>query len=272
MMPLLDDLADSIATVKHWLGGRKPETAIVLGSGLAAILEQLTDTALLNYEEIPGFAASGVTGHAGCLHVGNLFGRQVLIFQGRYHCYEGYSAWQVTAPVRLAAAIGCRKLLLTNAAGGIAEGMQAGDFMLVTDHLNMIGFNPLVGRPEREFIDLSELYRHDFYPQLQEQLQRQDVHLHSGVLAWMLGPNYETPAEIRMLQLLGASAVSMSTIPEAIVACRYGLEVAAISYISNLAAGKSAGCLDHQDVLASGKQAASSLHVLFSVLFQFWSK
>jgi len=270
-MTLLDDISSATLFVRNWLAGRKPELAVVLGSGLSAVLDQLGDGRQLDYAELPGFAGSGVSGHTGCLHSGVLFGQQVLLFQGRYHCYEGYSSWQVTAPVRLAAALGCRKLLLTNAAGGIADGMRSGDFMLVTDHLNMTGQNPLAGRPEREFIDLCGLYRQDFYPVLQAQLKTQNIILHSGVLAWMLGPSYETPAEIRMLQQLGASAVSMSTVPEAIIGKRFGMEVMALSYISNLAAGKSASGLDHQEVLASGAQAADSLRNLLATILQHWS-
>lgn len=269
-MTLLDDLSASIEPARSWLSGRNPQLAIILGSGLATILDHLKEPIRLPYTDLPDFAASGVIGHAGCLYSGDLFGKPVLLFQGRYHCYEGYNAWQVTAPVRLAAALGCQKMLLTNAAGGIAADMQPGDFMLVTDHLNMIGESPLRGRPEREFVDLCDLYRHDFYPQLSQQLRSKKINLHAGVLAWMLGPNYETPAEIRLLQSFGASAVSMSTIPEAIIARRFGLEVAAISYISNLAAGKSAVSLDHQDVLSSGERAAISLEALFAILLNQW--
>jgi len=268
-MSALDDISAAKIRVKNWLGDRSPELAIILGSGLGAVAEQLHNADRLDYADIPGFVASGVSGHAGCLHCGELLGRSVLLFQGRYHCYEGYSAWQVTAPVRLAAELGCEKLLLTNAAGGIAEGMQPGDFMLVKDHINLTGQNPLIGRPEREFVDLSHLYAQEFYPVLNRKLQQQGITLHTGVIAWMLGPNYETPAEIRLLENFGAAAVSMSTIPEAIVAKRYGLEVAAISYISNLAAGKGE-MLDHEDVLASGSSAAEQLEMLLAALFETW--
>jgi purine-nucleoside phosphorylase len=270
-MTSLDDLAAAKNTVAHWLAGRQPELAIILGSGLTAILALLEEPLPLPYREIPGFPAAGVRGHVGCLHSGWLAGQAVLIFQGRYHCYEGYSAWQVTALVRLAAAVGCRRILLTNAAGGIADGMQAGDFMLVTDHLNMTGESPLRGRPEREFVDLADVYAQSFYPELQQYSANQGIRLHAGILAWMLGPNYETPAEIRLLQLVGASAVSMSTIPEAIVARRYGLQVVALSYISNLACGKAAETLDHAAVLASGDRAADDLNQLIPPLLNFWS-
>ena len=269
-MTLLDDLTAATAEADHWLAGRKPEIAIVLGSGLSGLLTRFTEMISLPCQQLSGFPASGVVGHAGQLHCGKFLGREVLAFQGRYHYYEGYSGWQVTAPVRLAAALGCRKLLLTNAAGGIADAMQPGDFMLVTDHLNLTGENPLRGRAEREFIDLCQLYCFDFAGQIQAALEEQGIKLHTGVLAWMTGPSYETPAEIRALAQLGASAVSMSTIPEAIVARLYGLETVAVSYLSNLAAGKSAATLDHQDVLFRGERSAADLAQLLNALFSCW--
>ncbi len=269
-MKRLNDISASIDVARGWLAGQQPQLAIILGSGLAALLDSLELSSRLPYPELPDFNQTGVSGHAGCLHAGLLFDLPVLLFQGRYHCYEGYDAWQVTAPVRLAAALGCRKILLTNAAGGIADEMQPGDFMLVNDHLNLTGKNPLRGRPDLEFIDLCGLYRHDFLPQLREQAAKQDIRLHSGVLAWMLGPSYETPAEIRMLQQMGAAAVSMSTIPEAIMARYLGLDLVALSYISNLAAGKSIVALDHQDVLAGGSRAAAELEILLPQLFSLW--
>ncbi|HEY5674601.1 MAG TPA: purine-nucleoside phosphorylase [Malonomonas sp.] len=268
MIPL-DDISAALQKANSWLGNRSPELAVVLGSGLSGVVESLKDSISLTYAELPGFPGSGVVGHAGQLHCGTLLGRNVLVFQGRYHVYEGYSAWQVTATVRLAAALGCRKLLLTNAAGGINAAMRPGDFMLVTDHLNLVGENPMIGRSEREFTDLTQLYRQDFYPRLQQQLAAKGVRLHKGVLAWMLGPSYETPAEIRMLAALGADAVSMSTIPEAIIARRYKLETVAVSFISNLAAGKSAAALDHQDVLACGQNSAADLLKIMAAIFPF---
>ncbi len=269
-MTSLDDISGALPLVRRWLNNRQPEIAVVLGSGLSTILEPLSDARILSYEEIPGFVGAGVAGHAGRLHSGTLYGKSVLVFEGRYHFYEGYTAWQVTAPVRLAASVGCQKLLLTNAAGGIHKALQPGDFMLVTDHLNLTGVNPLRGRSEREFLDLTNLYSADFFPELSQKLQDSGIFLHHGVLAWMPGPSYETPAEISVLAMLGADAVSMSTIPEALVAKLYGLETVAFSSISNLAAGLSSVSLDHQDVLARGVQSSSSLNVLLSTLFHFW--
>lgn len=269
MIPL-DDISAAVLHTRNWLAGRTPEVAIILGSGLSGVLDQLENPISLTYAEIPAFPVSGVAGHAGQLHCGTLYGKNVLVFQGRYHVYEGYSAWQVSAPVRLAAELGCSKLLLTNAAGGINTAMRPGDFMLISDHLNLVGDNPLIGRPEREFLDLTEVYRQDFYPELQQRLATAGVRLHRGVVAWMLGPSYETPAEIRMLACVGADAVSMSTIPEAIIARHCRLETVAISFISNLAAGKSSAALDHQDVLARGKRSAADLQKILIGIFSLW--
>lgn len=271
-MNILDDLSITIPFVHDWLGHFRPQLAIVLGSGLSGALEQFSPLKTIQYSEIPNFSTSGVIGHAGLLHCGTLYDQQVLIFQGRFHVYEGFSAWQTTAPVRLAAAVGCKKILLTNAAGGLAEQMQPGDFMLVEDHFNLTGINPLCGRPEREFLDLTNLYRCDFYPELRQQLLASEFRLHLGSLAWMPGPCYETAAEIRLLGVSGASAVSMSTVHEAIIARRYGLETVAISSISNLAAGKTSARLDHLDVLASGERSATSLQLFLGHLFNLWIK
>lgn len=269
-MKPLDDITAATLTARSWLGKRTPTLAIILGSGLSGVVESLENAISLPYTELPSFPALSVVGHTGKLHCGTLLGENVLLFQGRYHVYEGYSAWQVTAPVRLAAELGCQRLLLTNAAGGINPAMRPGDFMLVSDHLNLVGANPMIGRAEREFTDLTQLYRHDFYHQLQQQLAAGGVRLHQGVLAWMLGPSYETPAEIRMLNTLGADAVSMSTIPEAIIARRFQLETVALSFISNLAAGRSFAPLDHQDVLARGIGSAALLRQVLQAIFSLW--
>ncbi len=269
-MIVLDDLTGAIEQVRRWLGKNRPKLAIILGSGLADVVVKLETSITFPYTSITGFPRPGVAGHAGRLHCGFLAGQQVLVFEGRYHVYEGYSAWQVTAPVRLAEALGCRKNLLTNAVGGMANSMLAGDFMLVTDHLNLTGQNPLVGRSEADFIDLSNLYQASFFSQLQQRAKLFNINLYSGVLAWMLGPNYETPAEIQALKLLGADAVSMSTVPEAIISRLLGLETVAISYISNLAAGCHKGKLDHQDILSSGKQASEKLATLLTFLLPLW--
>ena len=269
-MRTLDDLSVAVEMGRAWLAGRQPELAIILGSGFSDLLLHVEDLVSRPYLEFPGFPATGVAGHAGMLHAGTLFGCAVLIFQGRYHVYEGYSAWQVTAPVRLAADLGCRKILLTNSAGAIAARMVPGDFMLVSDHINFTGHNPLIGKRKECFIDLQGLYVEHFAQPLQRALQSKKIELHSGVLAWMTGPSYETPAEIRMLEKMGADAVSMSTIPEAIIAGYLNVETVALSFLSNLAAGKGSALLLHDDVLASGREAANEIGVVFETLIPLW--
>lgn len=269
-MKQLDDICSAIEQVSGWLGGQRPQVAIVLGSGWAGLLSQLEQSKSLEYEELISFPPSGVLGHCGKLHSGYLFDIPVLIFQGRYHFYEGYDAWQVTAQVRLAAGVGCQRVLLTNAAGGISPDLSPGHFMLVNDHLNLTGVNPLIGRSEREFIDLCDMYTQHFYSDLVSRLKSDRIHLGRGSLAWMPGPAYETPAEVNALKSLGADAVSMSTIPEALVARLYGLDVVAISLISNMASGLSNVSLNHDDVLMVGKHAEGSSVRLTKVLFSLW--
>ncbi len=176
----------------------------------------------------------------------------------------------MTAQVRLSAALECSRILLTNAVGGIGSNLSPGRFMLVTDHINMSGINPLVGRPEREFIDLGKLYRTDFYRNLYDLLAPEQIELGRGVLAWMPGPSYETPAEIGALERLGADAVTMSTIPEAIMARRCGLDLVALSLVTNAAAGKSAATLTHEDVLAAGHLAEAKVCCLVDKLLSLW--
>ena len=269
-MTCLDDISLAAQETVQWLAGKSPQLGIILGSGLSGIVAELEQAKSLPFDQLSGFPSVGVSGHGGQVHAGELFGVPVLVFQGRYHCYEGYDAWQVTAPIRLAAAIGCRQLLLTNAAGGISSVMRPGDFMLVTDHLNFTGLNPLIGRPERNFVDLSRLYSQNFYAKLSNQLKQEAIQLHSGALAWMIGPSYETPAEINALEFLGAAAVSMSTIPEAIIARLFGLDVVAVSLIANLAAGKSLQQLNHDEVLGVGSQSDAAFKVIVKNLLSLW--
>lgn len=271
MIPL-DDVIPAAEALREKFSFWTPEIALILGSGFSSLSEELSESCSVDYVELPGFPATGVAGHSGKLWYGQLYGRSVLIFQGRYHYYEGYSAYQVTAQIRLAKELGCRRLLLTNAAGGIAEQLSPGDFMLITDHLNLVGESPLRGITPAPFVDLCNLYRQEFYPQLSLSLRDAEVNLQRGTLAWLSGPSYETPSEIRMLKTLGADAVSMSTIPEAIMAHTLDLDVVGISLIANAAAGISSATLSHEDVLAQGRSAALKFPTLVSQLFSSWNQ
>ena len=266
MINCLDDIRPAAQAVHSRLEGFRPEWCLVLGSGFGAIVEQLTDFIVIDYTELPGFPPTRVAGHAGHLYAGRLFDCPVLVWSGRYHVYEGYSAWQVTAPVRVAAELDSARILLTNAVGGINDGMQPGDFMQVTDHLNLTGQNPLIGRPDVGFPDLHELYHAPSLSPAEAALRRGGANLWRGTLAWMSGPSYETPAEIRMLERLGADAVSMSTVPEAIVGRYLGLQVSALSFVANRAAGKSPQPLTHEDVLAAANSAGDNAVTLIRQL------
>ncbi len=211
-----------------------------------------------------------MSGHGGRLVLGELGGKRVALFQGRFHLYEGYTARKASISVRLAHALGCRRILLSCAAGGVRAGFQPGDFMIVEDHLNLMGDNPLRGEREAPFVDLTGLYRHDVGRQLQTVAEKEKIRIHRGVLAALVGPSYETPAEIRMVERLGGDAVSMSIVPEAIMARYLGIEVCAIAFISNLAAGRSSEILDHRDVLARGRQGGRHFCALACRLLENW--
>lgn len=257
--------------VRRQTGEEPFALAIVLGSGLGSLAEEADPLGVFPYAGFAAFpSAQQVAGHAGRLVAGTLEGRRILFFQGRHHLYEGLTARQVAVPARIAHELGCRRLLLTNAAGGVNEKFHAGDFMLIADHLNLLGDNPLRGEGRDPFVDLSTLYRQDFFPSLLEFARQQDIRLHRGVLAALPGPSYETPAEIRALRLLGADAVSMSTVPEAIMGRYLGLEVAGLSLIANAAAGLAAAPLSHEEVLASSQRGASQLALLVRRLIALW--
>lgn len=263
----LDGLVDTLRS----RAGREPvDLAIVLGSGLGGLVEQLEEPVAFAYDDIPLFPTLRIAGHKGRLVAGRLDGVRVLVFQGRYHLYQGLSAKEVALPARVAKAFGIPRLLLTNAVGGINPVYRAGDFMYVADHMNFLGDNPLRGEAENPFLDLCRLYRQEFYPELAQFADDCGVRLHRGVLAAMPGPSYETPAEIRALGLLGADAVTMSSIPEAILAHYLGLEVVALSFIANVAAGRSEMTLTHQEVLAAGALGGPAFAQLIRRLSLLW--
>lgn len=270
-MTVLESVDQAAEQACRWLQKRKPQLALVLGSGWSGLITLLDDPRELAFDQLSGFPSTSVSGHCGALYSGWLFGQEVLVFSGRYHYYEGYSPWQVTAQVRLAAALGCTRLLLTNAVGGISAAMKPGTFVLLDDHINLSGINPLIGRRERDFIDLSNIYSSSFYGELKSLLRDEDVVLNRGVLAWMPGPSYETPAEIRALEHLGADVVSMSTVAEAVVAALYRFDVVALSMITNFAAGKSSVPLAHEEVIALGKRSELKAAVLIKKLLSCWS-
>lgn len=233
-----------------------PRLAFVLGSGFQAVEGRVRADATIPYADLPGFAVPGVAGHAGRLVVGEWAGRPVALLSGRAHYYEGHSLAVITFPIRVLAALGVEAVVLTNAAGAINRRFRAGEFMLLRDHINFMGANPLRGLVApggTRFVDLSATYDAGLQRALQQAARRVGVPLRRGVYLAVPGPNYETPAEIRAFARWGADAVGMSTVPEAIVARQCGLRVAAVSCLANLAAGRG-GAVNHAEVLAAGRQ------------------
>jgi len=255
------------------LSGLRPTLAIVLGSGFHHVLSELRVKAEISYGRLPGFPPTGVSGHAGKLLVGHLGGTPAMVLSGRAHYYEGHPMAQVTFAVRALAAYGIRDLLLTNAAGGVNRSFRPGDFMVLTDHINLMGVNPMRGGPVPglpRFVDLTCAYDPGLGCLLRRAGQQCGVKLQAGVYLAVCGPSYETPAEIRAFARLGADAVGMSTVPETVVARQCGLKVAAVSCITNLAAGRSRGTLSHAEVLETAdrvKNVAAQMLKNFSKLY-----
>ncbi|MBN1141904.1 MAG: purine-nucleoside phosphorylase [Deltaproteobacteria bacterium] len=270
MMPPDPDLQRLAERIRSRSGVDLFHLAVVFGSGLAPA-ELFPATDAFPYADLPGFPQVSVPGHEGRLLLGTLPNLRILQFCGRFHLYEGFSAWECAAPVRLAALLGCRKLVLTNAAGAVNPQLQPGDPLFISDHINLQGDNPLIGRPD-SFVDLSCLYQRALFPSLAAAARQRGLVLREGVLAAVSGPCYETPAEVRMLAGLGADAVSMSTVAEAIVGKYLGLEVAALSLITNRAAGVSGAPLSHGEVLRQARRCREDFAALIRSLIGFWSE
>jgi purine-nucleoside phosphorylase len=252
--------------------GRTPDVAIVLGSGLGDFVGELSDTVAFDYRQIPHWPASAVVGHAGRLVVGGCGGRLVAGLAGRVHLYEGYDADTVVFGVRVMAHLGVRTLIVTNAAGGINTSFGEGALMVIDDHINLTGRNPLVGPDDERFgprfPDMTEVYSRRLRTVAREAASAAGVAVTNGVYVAVLGPSYETPAEIRALRTLGADAVGMSTVPEAIAARHMGMEVLGISCITNMAAGVLPKPLDHEEVMATTRQVRGEFIALIRGIVQ----
>jgi purine-nucleoside phosphorylase len=244
----------------------RPALAIVLGSGLGDFADEAADPVKINFADIPHFSRSTAIGHAGRLVLGTIGASPVVIMQGRIHLYEGYPASQVAFPMRVFARLGARAAILTNAAGGINLDYGQGRLVVIKDHINLQGHNPLVG-PEDErfgprFIDMTEAYSRSYRQMAQATAKKLGMDVPEGVYAGLLGPSYETPAEIRFLRTIGADLVGMSTVPEVIVCRQMGIKVLAISCVTNMAAGILDQPLNHQEVLATGRRVAGQFKAL----------
>ena len=253
-------------------GGFEPLTAVVLGSGLGAVADEVRDPCVLRADEIPHWPVSTAPGHAGRVVMGFLEGRPVILLQGRVHYYEGYSMQALTFPTRVLGMMGVRQYVATNASGGISNWLRSGDIAAVTDHINLMGDNPLIGPGEPRwngrFPDMTHAYSPRLLELLDHAARNAGVELKRGIYAAFMGPSFETPAEVRMARTLGADLAGMSTVPEVIVANAMEMEVAVLSCVANRAAGLSDDALTEEEVLAEMAKAAGSLAAVIRALMR----
>jgi len=276
LMLQFEEVSEAAEWLRSRLGGLEPRVGIVLGSGLGAAADAVENPMLVGYAEIPHFPQSTVVGHSGRMVAGMLGGVPVLVMQGRVHYYEGYTPQQVTFPMRVLGALGVRAVVLTNASGGIAPGNHIGQLVALSDHINLMGFNPLVGPNEPRFaavpgaglrfFDMTEAYSMRLRALACAAAEEEGFALEEGVYLAVSGPSFETPAEIRAFRALGATLVGMSTVPETIVARHMGLEVLGISCVTNLAAGLGTTQLSHEEVFEAGRQVEHRLAQLLARL------
>ena len=275
-MNYYDQVAEAAAFLGARLGSLGARVGIVLGSGLGAAAEAVNNPVIVPYSEIPHFPQSTVEGHSGRIVAGLLGGAPVIIMQGRVHFYEGYSPLEVTFPMRVLGTLGVRAVVLTNAAGGIQPGLHLGELVVLSDHINLMGWNPLNGPNEprfairagagQRFFDMTEAYSRPLRTLAREEAHEEGFVLEEGVYLATPGPSFETPAEIRAFHALGATLVGMSTVPETIVARHMGIEVLGISCVTNLAAGLGTKPLSHEEVNETGKWVESRLASLLKRL------
>lgn len=253
MMPMEKNQIQEAAQFIEEKIGFNPQIALILGSGLGVLADLIEDAKVIAYQDIPHFPVSTVEGHAGELVAGQIKGKNVIMMKGRFHPYEGYDVAKVSFPVRVLKQLGVTKLIVTNAAGGVNTSFNVGDLMVIKDHINFMFRNPLIGPNNNElgvrFPDMSEAYSKKLQQLSHEVAAQQNFKLQEGIYAAMMGPSYETPAEIRMLRTIGADAVGMSTVPEVIAARHAGIEVLGFSCISNMAAGILDQPLSHEEVM-----------------------
>ena len=275
-MTYFEEVTEAAEFLRTKLSTLRPRVGIVLGSGLGAAAEAVTEPAILPYREIPHFPQTTVEGHSGRIVAGRLGGAPVVAMQGRVHFYEGYTPQHVAFPMRVLGALGVRAVVLTNAAGGIAEGYRVGELVLLADHINMMGWNPLSGPNDARFacaagaglrfFDMTEAYSQRLRARAREAAAEEGFEMKEGIYLATPGPTFETPAEIRAFRTLGATLVGMSTVPETLVARHMGMEVLGISCVTNLAAGLSATKLSHEEVNETGRQVERRLTNLLARL------
>ena len=250
----------------------RPTIGLVLGSGLGGYADTLEEAVRIPYSEIPNFPVPTIPGHSGALVFGRKCGQEVVVLQGRIHYYEGLTQREITLPIRVLAALGIKTVVLTNACGGVNLGFKPGDLMLISDHINFSGANPLIGPNMDEFgvrfPDMSDLYTASLRAKIKDTAQKAGISLQEGVYAMYSGPNYETPAEIRMFRIMGADTVGMSTVPEAIVAGHCGRQVVGISCVTNMAAGVLPVKLSHEEVTETANRVKAVFQKLIDLIVE----
>lgn len=251
-MNYLDKIKETVNFISSKIN-LAPKVGLILGSGLGSLADEIQNPIKIKYEDIPNFPKSTVEGHAGQLVIGELGGKIVVAMQGRFHLYEGYDLKEVTFPVRVMSGLGIDSLFVTNAAGGANTDFEPGDLMIISDHINFTGLNPLIGKNFDElgprFLDMTKVYNEDYMEIARNVGKKQGLKLKSGVYMWLTGPTYETPQEVKMARILGADALGMSTVPEVIVANHEGIKILGISCITNMASGILDKKLDHKEVV-----------------------
>lgn len=264
-------VAETVEFIKKNVHSR-PEIGLILGSGLGILASEVENRKNINYSEIPNFPVSTVEGHEGQLVFGRLSDKEVVLMQGRFHFYEGYNMQQVVFPVRIMRELGVKVLIVTNAAGGINKEFGAGDLMIIDDHINLMGTNPLLGPNHDElgprFPDMSEAYDRKLIEMAEKVAQREGLSYRKGVYIGLSGPSYETPAEIRYLRIIGGDAVGMSTVPEVIVANHGGMRVLGISCVTNMAAGVLPQKLNHAEVMETANRVRDQFITLVKGIVQ----
>jgi len=264
-------LENTLNFIKEKLNGKKPDIVLVLGSGLGSFTDEISGIEI-PYSEIPNFPKSTVKGHKGSLFFYNMYNKNILVMQGRFHYYEGNSVENISFPIKIFRKLGAKVIILTNAAGALDKKYTPGSLMLIKDHINYMGFNPLVGKNDdtlgERFPDMSEAYDSKLRQTALMCAKDNNIELNEGVYAATTGPSYETPSEVKMLRLMGADVVGMSTVPEAIVANWCGMKVLAISLISNYASGVSGEKLSHKEVLDAGVMASEKIKLLLNSILE----
>jgi inosine/guanosine/xanthosine phosphorylase family protein len=267
-----DRIGQAAQAIAARLDGGFPKIVLVLGSGLGPYADGLTDAVVIPYGEIPGFPVSTVAGHSGRLVIGRAAGAPIACMQGRMHLYEGHAASELALPVRTFKRLGAEILMLTNAAGSLKREMDAGSIMIVEDHINLTGRNPLIGPNDESigprFFDMSQAYDPALRQGLRAAADAVGVPVGSGVYVQVPGPNFETPAEIRAFRILGGDAVGMSTVPETLTARHCGLRVAALSLITNLGAGLADHALSHEETIGEAAKAFDGVSRVLTRFFQ----